>query len=138
MAAVAAAFPDLTLIGGHLGYPWLEETAHNLYYYPNILHDLSGYRGDVGWLVANLDRKCRDGQPETRYFSDKILFATDALCYGNDAGFRDALRLMDFWELFLEMAGGNYHRWGEPEERGKILAGNARKLYSELKARGGR
>lgn len=129
LATIAAAFPDLILIGGHLGYPWLEETAQNLYYYPNIYHDLSGYRKDVEWLIKNLDRKCRDGN-EKRYFNDKILFATDALCYGNEEGRRDAFKLMDFWELFLEMIGGNYYRWGEPEERGKILYGNAKKIMS--------
>ena len=40
--------------------------------------------------------------------------------------------MMDFWELFLEMIGGSYYRWGEPEERSKILSGNAGKLYAQL------
>ena len=132
LATIAAAFPALTLIGGHLGYPWLEETAQNLYYYPNIYHDLSGYRKDIEWLIKNLDRKCNDGY-EKRYFNDKILFATDALCYGSEQGHLEAFKMMDFWELFLEMIGGNYYRWGEPEERSKILHGNAGKLYAQLK-----
>ncbi|MDD5728960.1 MAG: amidohydrolase family protein [Victivallales bacterium] len=133
LAAIAAAFPDLTIIGGHLGYPWLEETAQNLYYYPNIYHDLSGYRKDIEWLIKNLDRKCTDGDASLNYFSDKILFASDALCYGNEKGHREAFRLMDFWELFLEMVGGNYYRWGNPEERAKIMGGNALKLYNGIK-----
>lgn len=132
LAAIAAAFPGLTLIGGHLGYPWLEETAQNLYYYPNIYHDLSGYRNCVEWLIRNLDRKCTDGAPGPRYFNDKILFATDALCYGNPQGHAAAFRLLDFWELFLEMIGGNYYRWGEPEERAKILGGNAKSIYRQI------
>lgn len=131
LAAIAAAFPDLTLIGGHLGYPWLEETAQNLYYYPNIYHDLSGYRKDVEWLIKNLDRKCSDGGA-LRYFNDKILFASDALCYGNEKGHQEAFKLMDFWELFLEMVGGNYYRWGNPDERTKIMYQNAEKLYEKL------
>jgi len=133
LATIAAAFPTLTLIGGHLGYPWLEETAQSLYYYPNIYHDLSGYRKDVEWLIKNLDRKCADGAPgPRRYFNDKILFATDALCYGDEKGHADAFKLMDFWSLFLEMVGGNYYRWGEPEERAKIMGGNARKLMETI------
>jgi len=131
LASVAAAFPRLTLIGGHLGYPWLEETAQNLYYYPNIYHDLSGYRNTIEWLIRNLDRKCNDGSPETRYFSDKILFATDTLCYGNPAAHPSAFKLIEFWTLFLEMVGGYYYRWGEPAERAKILSENARRLYAE-------
>jgi predicted TIM-barrel fold metal-dependent hydrolase len=131
LAGIAAAFPELTIIGGHLGYPWLEETAQNLYYYPNIYHDLSGYRKDIEWLIKNLDRKCTDGKG-LRYFNDKILFATDALCYGNEKGLEEAIKLMDFWELFLEMIGQNYYRWGEPEERKKIMFSNAEKLYKRF------
>lgn len=132
LATIAAAFPRLTLIGGHLGYPWLEETAQNLYYYPNIYHDLSGYRNCIEWLLRNFDRKCNDGGVGTRYFNDKLLFATDALCYGNPKGHEEAFQLMDYWELFLKMAGGNYYRWGEPRERKKILYGNAKRLYRKL------
>ena len=124
--SIAEAFPRLTIIGGHLGYPWLEETAAHLYYYPNIYHDLSGYRKDVEWLIKNLDRKCHDGTK--RYFNDKILFATDVF-YGGAEGHKDAFKLATFWELFLEMIGGYYYRWGEPEEREKVLRGNARKIF---------
>lgn len=131
LASIAAAFPELILIGGHLGYPWLEETAHNLYYYPNIYHDLSGYRKNVEWLIKNLGLKCNDGVP-SRYFNDKILFATDGLCYGEPAEHAGILKMIKFWELFLEVVGGYYYRWGEPEERAKILYGNARKLYGRF------
>ncbi|HBE04070.1 MAG TPA: hypothetical protein DC049_16585 [Spirochaetia bacterium] len=131
LAAIAAAFPELIIIGGHLGYPWLEETAHNLYYYPNIYHDLSGYRKDIEWLIKNLDRKCHDGLG-LRYFNDKILFATDAICYGNEEGHKEAFKMMDFWELLLETIGQNYYRWGEPAERRKIFFDNAWKLYERF------
>ena len=130
LAGIAAAFPSLTIIGGHLGYPWLEETAHNLYYYPNIYHDLSGYRKDIEWLIHNLDRKCNDGTK--RYFNDKILFASDALCYGDPGEHPNIMKAISFWELFLEFIGGYYYRWGEPEEREKILAGNARKIMNGI------
>jgi predicted TIM-barrel fold metal-dependent hydrolase len=132
LAAIAAAFPNLTLIGGHLGYPWQEETAHNLYYYPNIYHDLSGYRKDVEWLLKNLDRKCNDGAG-LRYFNDKILFASDALCYGDATGHAEALKMLQFWELFLDVVGGYYYRWGEPEERAKIFRDNALKICEGMK-----
>ena len=42
LAGIAEAFPDLWIIGGHQGYPYLEEMQHNLYYYKNIL-GVSGY-----------------------------------------------------------------------------------------------
>lgn len=131
LATIAAAFPKLKLIGGHLGYPWVEETAQNLYYYENIYHDLSGYRKEVEWFIRNLDRKCNDGTAG-RYFNDKILFATDALCYGDVAEHQRLLKMIRFWSLFLEMVGGYYYRWGEPQEREKIMRGNARKLYDSI------
>ncbi|MEK6796546.1 MAG: amidohydrolase family protein [Spirochaetota bacterium] len=129
LASIAEAFPALTIIGGHLGYPWLDETEMNLYYYPNIYHDLSGYRKDIEWFIRILDRKCNDGTK--RYFNEKILFATDAL-YGTPESNAYALKLVQFWELFLEMIGGNYYRWGEPSERENVLCGNARKIQNEF------
>ena len=128
LAAIAEAFPNLTLIGGHLGYPWLEETAANLYYHANVYNDLSGYRKDIEWLIRNLDRKCHDGTK--RYFNHKILFATDTF-YGSADANEEALKLLTFWELFLECVGGYYYRWGEPEEREKILRGNAAGIFVE-------
>ncbi|MBI4976648.1 MAG: amidohydrolase family protein [Spirochaetes bacterium] len=127
LASIAEAFPELTIIGGHLGYPWLDETEMNLYYYKNIYHDLSGYRKDIEWFIRILDRKCHDGTK--RYFNDKILFATDAM-YGTPESNAAALRLVQYWQLFLEMIGGLYYRWGEPGERNKILRGNAEQLRS--------
>lgn len=132
LAPIAAAFPELTIIGGHLGYPWLEETAHNLYYYPNIYHDLSGYRKDLPWLLKNLDRKCNDGSSPKRYFNDKILFATDCLCYGDEKAHAEAYKMLDFWTLFLEASGTNYYRWGDPEELEKIFSSNAKNLLLRL------
>lgn len=131
LSSIASAFPELKIIGGHLGYPWIEETAQNLYYYPNIYHDLSGYRKNIEWLTSNLDRKCNDGMP-ARYFNDKILFATDALYYGQEKENENILKIIDFWRLFLEMIGSNYYRWGEEAEREKILYGNAKKIYDSI------
>jgi len=128
LAGVAETFPSLTLIGGHLGWPWLEETALNLYYHPNIYHDMSGYREAVNWLMHNLDRKCNDGTK--RYFNHKILFATDTFLGSEDAN-TEAIKILTFSELFLELIGGYYYRWGEPEEREKLLGDNARKILEQ-------
>lgn len=130
LAEIASAFPKLKIIGGHFGYPWLEETAHNLYYYPNIRHDISGYRNCTDWLTKNLDRKCNDGVLPKYYFRDKLLFATD-LSYGNPDEHAAIFRMIDFWVLFFEMIGGPYYRWGEPSEREKFFAGNARTFLTE-------
>jgi predicted TIM-barrel fold metal-dependent hydrolase len=57
---IAAAFPELPLIAGHMGLPWLNELFEALYYYPNIFCSLCGYV-DYRWLMDNLDRRCSAG-----------------------------------------------------------------------------
>ena len=49
LAGIAEAFPELQIIGGHQGYPFLEEVQHNLYYYKNIRGDVSGYLRSGDW-----------------------------------------------------------------------------------------
>lgn len=76
LAAIADLFPNLIIIGGHLGYPYTEQTEHNLYYYPNIYHDMSGYL-PLEWLLAVLGKATCRYRPGPRFFYEKILFATD-------------------------------------------------------------
>ncbi len=40
---VALAFPELTIIGGHIGYPWTEEMIALAWKYPNVYIDTSAY-----------------------------------------------------------------------------------------------
>ena len=87
--------------------------------------------GVVEWLIKNLDRKCNDGLPH-RYFNDKILFATDALCYGEKNEYQNILKMISFWQLFLDVIGSNYYRWGQAVEREKIFYANARKIYDSI------
>ncbi len=126
LAGIAEAFPELKIIQGHLGWPYLEETEQNLYYYANISGDVSGYLRSINALPEMLDRRAHDGTD--RYFNDKLHFASDEF-YGNPASNARALKLKNFWELYFEMIGGLYYRWGLPEEREKFFYGNARKIF---------
>ena len=125
LAAIAEAFPELEIIGGHQGWPYLEETAHNLYFYPNISGDVSGYLRSVPQLNELLDRRAHDGTE--RYFNEKLHFATDEF-YGLPANNSRALRLSVFWQSYFEFVGGLYYRWGRPEEQEKFFRGNAAAL----------
>jgi len=125
LAAIAEAFPDLQIIGGHQGWPWMEEMEHNLYYYRNITGDISGYLRSVPRLNEILDRRAHDGTD--RYFNDKLHFATDEF-YGDEGCNARALRLVKFWESYFEFVGGCYYRWGRPEEQEKFFRGNAAAL----------
>ncbi len=125
LAGVAEAFPELVIIGGHLGWPWIEETAQNLYYYRNICHDVSGYRRAIDQLPELLDRRCHDGTP--RFFNDKMHFATDSF-YGTPAENEKSLRIHSFWRLYFEFIGELYYRWGDPAEQEKFFYFNAKKI----------
>ena len=122
LAAIAEAFPNLQIIGGHQGWPWMEEMEHNLYYYRNITGDISGYLRSVPKLNEILDRRAHDGTD--RYFNEKLHFATDEF-YGDEKCNARALRLAKFWESYFEFVGGLYYRWGRPEEQEKFFRGNA-------------
>lgn len=122
LAGIAEAFPELTIIGGHMGWPWIEEMEQNLYYYRNIYHDISGYRRSIGRLNEILDRRCHDGTD--RYFNDKILFATDSF-YGIPSENEQSQKLCTFWQYYFEFVGKLYYRWGREEEQEKIFSRNA-------------
>ena len=128
LAGVAEAFPELSIVAGHLGWPYLAETEQNLYYYPNITGDISGYRKSIDVLPELLDRRAHDGTE--RYFNHKLHFATDEF-YGLPENNAKALKLKTFWELWFEFIGGVYYRWGQPEERERFFFGNARKILHE-------
>ncbi len=129
LAAIAEAFPSLQIIGGHQGWPWMEEMEHNLYYYPNICGDVSGYRRSIPKLHEILDRRAHDGTD--RYFNEKLHFATDTF-YGTPENNAFALRVTDFWKLYFEMVGELYYRWGRPEEQEKFFRGNAAALRKKF------
>ena len=124
LAGIGEAFPKLRIIGGHLGYPWFEETVHNLYYCRNIVHDISGYRHfDVlHELFRSLDRAANEGSGRMLY--EKLLFATDQF-YGEESAFSTARKLKEFWMLNFELIGAVYHLWGRPEAAEKFFYGNA-------------
>ncbi len=124
LAGIGEAFPKLRIIGGHLGYPWFEETVQNLYYCRNIVHDISGYRHFevLHELFRNLDRTANEGSGRMLY--EKLFFATDQF-YGSEPAMQTARKLKEFWMLNFELIGSVYHRWGKPEEAEKFFYGNA-------------
>ncbi|MBQ9774942.1 MAG: amidohydrolase family protein [Lentisphaeria bacterium] len=124
LGGISEAFPNLRIIGGHQGYPWFEETVQNIYYYKNIVHDISGYRhfDQLHELLHSMDRAANDGTG--RMFHEKLLFATDQF-YGMESENQRALKLKEFWSLFFELIASVYCRWGKPEEAEKFFYGNA-------------
>lgn len=97
---IARDFPELTIIGAHLGNPWYEEATMSCRWNPNLYFDLSGstlkkktpeFLGGLLWWTPTTFY----GDAEGRYAWEKIVFGSDV-----NAGYiRDVLndyeQLMD-------------------------------------------
>ena len=92
--AVARAFPELRLIGAHLGVPWFEEACAVAKANPNVWFDLSGVAGRFSerpadycarWLFFN------EARP-------KLLFGVDARAGSIGDAVSACERLLDKWE----------------------------------------
>lgn len=127
LASIAEAFPKLSVVAGHFGWPYWEEMEQNYYFYANITGDISGYRRCLNRVPELFDRLSHDGTG--RFFNEKLHFATDEF-YGSESSNAKALKLKKFWELYFEFIGSIYYRWGSPEETEKFFRTNALALLS--------
>jgi predicted TIM-barrel fold metal-dependent hydrolase len=101
---VACDFPELTLIGIHIGYPWAEEMISVAYKHPNVYIGSDAY-APTHWPPEFVRFADSWGQ-------DKVLFGTDFPVIDP----RRALREID--QLGLR-----------PEPREKLLRGNAARVF---------
>lgn len=122
---IAAAFPDLPLIAGHMGFPWLNELFETLYYYPNVYCALCGFI-DYRWLMDHLDRRCGAGGNPLETVCERMLFATDAV-YGRSDAVREAEAFARFVAQFFHHVGRSYI-WGTKADI--VLGGTARKILA--------
>jgi predicted TIM-barrel fold metal-dependent hydrolase len=79
---IAREFPDLTIIGAHLGNPWYDEATMSCRWNPNLYFDLSGstlkkktpeFLGGLLWWTPTTFY----GDVEGRYAWEKIVFGSD-------------------------------------------------------------
>jgi predicted TIM-barrel fold metal-dependent hydrolase len=62
-------FPELTLVGGHVGFPWVNELVSLAYKFPNFFVDVSAYR--LGRLPDDFVRFMKG------VGRDRVMFATN-------------------------------------------------------------
>ena len=119
---IAAEFPELKLISGHMGVPWCNEMRESLWFYPNIRCSVCGL-SDYRWLMDHLGDAAEDGTPFVR----KMMFASDA-AYGLPGVFERLERRASFFRTFFAEAGAmSGWRFGVED----FMHGNAEKLIPE-------
>lgn len=101
---IALAFPELKIVGGHIGYPWTDEMIALAWKYDNVYIDTSAYlpRYYPAQLINFMNS----------YGREKVLFGTNF----------PMLSLRDCAEQALELEISE-------DARARFLAGNARKVF---------
>jgi uncharacterized protein len=120
---IARRFPDLKIIGAHLGNPWYEEAAMTLFWNPNVYFDLSGsvlkrksaeWFNDVLWWSSERMSKLAPGK-NTHY---SLSHPFDRICFGTDVQIEEMSScLEEYRRLFDDLR--------LPEDiRNRVMGGN--------------
>jgi len=102
---VALDFPDLVIVGGHIGYPWTDEMIALARKYPNVYIDTSAYTARR-YPPQLVDYLCKDGRHKVMFGSNFPMIAPD-----------HALAELDSLGL-------------DEEAKGLFLDGNARRVFA--------
>ncbi|MBD3309081.1 amidohydrolase family protein [candidate division KSB3 bacterium] len=106
---IARKFPDLTLIGAHLGNPWYEEAAMTLFWNTNLYFDLSGTilkRKDAAWFTEVLwwsqERLGKLDQAENSHYKRAVSHPFDRICFGSDVPIEEMEQVMEEYHQLFE------------------------------------
>jgi len=106
---VALAFPELTIIGCHLGQPWHEEMMTLAWKHPNVYVETSA-RAPKHWPASFVEFACGWGR-------DKVIWATDYPLLGFDRTLTELEALGLPEDVFRKVARDNAVRAFRLEER---------------------
>jgi predicted TIM-barrel fold metal-dependent hydrolase len=88
---VALDFPELVIVGGHIGYPWTEEMIAVCRKHPNVYIDTSAYTVRryppelVRYMTQDRHHKVMFGTNHPMITADRALAGLDGLGLGDDA-----------------------------------------------------
>ncbi|MBR2374487.1 MAG: amidohydrolase family protein [Lentisphaeria bacterium] len=119
--SIAAAFPKLKIIQGHMGVPWCNELFESLWYYSNVRASVSGLI-DWKWLMENLDCRTESGVP----FHRKMMYSSDSYYGVGEPEY--VYRGITFMREFFDRVGMTYN-WGNAKE--DFMHGNAERFLLE-------
>jgi len=123
---IARKYPNLNMIGAHLGNPWYEEAAMTLFWNANVYFDLSGtvlkrkspawFKEVLWWFPDTMKKLSRDKNTHynTNHPFERICFGTDVpthemrYCVTEYADLFDALEIPD--DIRRRVMGGNIAR----------------------------
>lgn len=108
---IARKFPELSLIGAHLGNPWCDEAAMTLFWNPNVYFDLSGtllkrksaawFKETLWWFPDTMNKLAKSG--DTHYKKshpfERLCFGTDVPVDEMDGCMEEYTRLFDELEI---------------------------------------
>ena len=94
---VALDFPELTIVGGHLGYPWTDEMISMARKYPNVYIDTSAYKPSR-FPPQFVDYLQKDGRKKVLFGSNFPMIMPGQCLDGLDAlGLDDQAREAFLW-----------------------------------------
>ena len=114
---IARAFPELQIIGAHLGNPWFEEAAMACRWNPNLYFDLSGsllkrkkpdFLADLLWWGGNTYPAYRDAMGREAW--DKIVFGSDVIVGDIPDVMNDYSKVVEGLNLSQETAEAIFYR----------------------------
>jgi len=88
---VAHEFPDLRIVGGHIGFPWVAEMVSLMMKHPNVYVDTSAYKASrfpaelVGYMQGPGKKKVLFGTNYPMLTPADCLAGIDKLGLGEDA-----------------------------------------------------
>ncbi len=122
---VIKAFPSLTVIAAHLGWPHCEAALGMAHTHPNFHLDTSGYTGFIlDWVKQGIT---------THGVAHKILLGTDVNLAGDDkaAAIKTWQERVHFWKHYFTMCFPQPPMVAGPTPADLILGGNARRILGD-------
>jgi hypothetical protein len=114
---IARVFPELQMVGAHLGNPWYEEAGISCRWNPNLYFDLSGstlkrkkpdFFADLLWWGAGTYTAYLD--PSGRGAWDKIVFGSDVKAEDISDVVNDYLKVVEGLDLSKETTEAIFYR----------------------------
>jgi len=125
---IARKFPDMNIIGAHLGNPWYEEAAMTLFWNPNVYFDLSGTllaRKNAAWFKETLwwdpERMSQLARDANSHYTVSHPF--DRICFGTDVPVQEMKYcLVQYRKIFDDLGLSK-------EIRDGVMGGNVAKMF---------